>query len=524
MNYIFWIILGLIIGWVIEWVIDWLFWRKPGEQSLEKLTLAEAENERLQAQLAEAEQKLTNLTLTEREAKICQVKLADAEETIEQLCAELNAIAGQAPQEEDLLERIKGVWTSFARRFSASGIFTFAQLAESKPERVREIINPEEWQEIEPESWIARAKVFAQEKAEASRRILGQYREYEQLHERLLQLEAENGWLQALAAGGASLSLTEHEAQTRTLQFGDTDLNLDPFRPGLGVQTDFMPARKDRLEEIEGIGPVYAKRLNEAGLFSFWQLAEQTPERVREIINPEAWQKIDAESWIAQARAMADPDQLEDIVGIGEVYAQRLNQAGIYTFAQLAELTPERLEEIVEVDEPQIIDAESWIAQAKGFAFKKAQHTRALGSRGRQMPQYQDPLEEIDGIGPVYAERLNEAGIFSFWQLAQQSPERVREMIDPEDWQKIDATSWIAQAKVLASPDKLEDINGIGIVFAKRLNEAGIYTFAQLAELTPEQIKEIIQPEKWQKIEPEKWIAQANELATKKSNQAATGV
>jgi predicted flap endonuclease-1-like 5' DNA nuclease len=127
MNYIFWIILGVIIGWVVEWVIDWLFWRKPGDQSLEELTLAEAENGRLQAQLAEAEQKLTNLTLTEREAKICQVKLADAEETIEQLRAELNVSASQAPQEEDLLERIKGVGTGFAQRFSDSGIFTFQQ-------------------------------------------------------------------------------------------------------------------------------------------------------------------------------------------------------------------------------------------------------------------------------------------------------------------------------------------------------------------------------------------------------------
>jgi predicted flap endonuclease-1-like 5' DNA nuclease len=285
-----------------------------------------------------------------------------------------------------------------------------------------------------------------------------------------------------------------------------------------------MPTQRDRLEAIEGIGPVYAKKLNEAGIFSFWQLAEQTPERLREIINPKDWQKIEPESWIDQARAMADPDQLEDIVGIGRVFAQRLNEAGIYTFAQLAGLTPERVEEIVEVEEPQKIDADGWIAQARGFAFKKAQHTRALGSRARQMPRDEDPLEVIEGIGPVYAKRLNEAGIFSFWQLAGQTPERLREMIDPEDWQKIDPESWIAQAKVMASPDTLEDIHGIGVVFARRLNEAGIYTFAQLAKLTPEQIEAIIEPEDWQKLEPEKWIAEASELAAKKSHQAATGV
>ena len=239
MNTLFWILVGIIIGWVVEWVIDWLFWRKPGGQSLEKLTLAEAENRRLQAQLTENEQKLAKLAGTERDAKFCQAKLADAEETVEQLRAELNAISAQAPQEEDLFERIKGIWTSFAERFHEAGIFTFAQLGEAKPERVREIVSPEEWQEIEPESWIAQAKVFAQEKAEASRRILVQYREYEQLQEKLAQLEAENGRLQALVAGGASLSLTEPEAQTQAMQLGEADLNLDQFRPDLGVQADF---------------------------------------------------------------------------------------------------------------------------------------------------------------------------------------------------------------------------------------------------------------------------------------------
>jgi predicted flap endonuclease-1-like 5' DNA nuclease len=75
----------------------------------------------------------------------------------------------------------------------------------------------------------------------------------------------------------------------------------------------------------------------------------------------------------------------------------------------------------------------------------------------------------------------------------------------------------------MASPDSLEDINGIGIVFAKRLNEVGIYTFAQLAEQTPERLQEIIKPESWQKIEPEKWIVEARDLAARKSDQSLSG-
>lgn len=40
-----------------------------------------------------------------------------------------------------------------------------------------------------------------------------------------------------------------------------------------------------------------------------------------------------------------DADDLKKIKGIGPVIAKRLNQAGIYTFAQLADLTLDELEE-----------------------------------------------------------------------------------------------------------------------------------------------------------------------------------
>lgn len=60
--------------------------------------------------------------------------------------------------------------------------------------------------------------------------------------------------------------------------------------------------------------------------------------------------------------------------------------------------------------------------------------------------------------------------------------------------------------------DPLEKIRGIGPVFAHRFREAGIYTFTELANLTPDQIEEIIAPKSWQKIEPEEWIAQAKQL------------
>jgi predicted flap endonuclease-1-like 5' DNA nuclease len=70
-----------------------------------------------------------------------------------------------------------------------------------------------------------------------------------------------------------------------------------------------------------------------------------------------------------------------------------------------------------------------------------------------------DPLEQIDGIGPVFAQRLHQAGIFTFAQLAEATPERVQAAIQTEEWQRIDAASWIAQAKVLLQQQRQVEQN-----------------------------------------------------------------
>jgi predicted flap endonuclease-1-like 5' DNA nuclease len=60
-----------------------------------------------------------------------------------------------------------------------------------------------------------------------------------------------------------------------------------------------------------------------------------------------------------------------------------------------------------------------------------------------------DPLEQIHGVGPIFAQRLHEAGIFTFAQLAAATPERVQAALMPEQRQRIDAAAWIAQAQAL---------------------------------------------------------------------------
>lgn len=74
----------------------------------------------------------------------------------------------------------------------------------------------------------------------------------------------------------------------------------------------------------------------------------------------------------------------------------------------------------------------------------------------------QDRLTDIKGIGPVYAGKLYEAGIYTFRQLASMSPDEVRVLIDAPTWRQkaVNAESWIEQAGLFASQrEKVEDLS-----------------------------------------------------------------
>jgi predicted flap endonuclease-1-like 5' DNA nuclease len=63
-----------------------------------------------------------------------------------------------------------------------------------------------------------------------------------------------------------------------------------------------------------------------------------------------------------------------------------------------------------------------------------------------------------------------------------------------------------------AESDDLTEISGIGRAFAQRLNEAGILTYHQLANMSADQVREVTRAAQWQG-DPTSWIAEAQELA-----------
>lgn len=67
-----------------------------------------------------------------------------------------------------------------------------------------------------------------------------------------------------------------------------------------------------------------------------------------------------------------------------------------------------------------------------------------------------------------------------------------------------------------ANPDDFTVIKGIGPVISKRLNQAGIYTYEQLAELTLDEFEEALGDLLQRFINERSILRQARELASKK--------
>lgn len=71
----------------------------------------------------------------------------------------------------------------------------------------------------------------------------------------------------------------------------------------------------------------------------------------------------------SRQRAVAEGnDDLQAIVGIGPTYAERFASHGITTYAQLAQLSPDKAREMVGVSMKRTAEVAEWIADARRLA------------------------------------------------------------------------------------------------------------------------------------------------------------
>jgi predicted flap endonuclease-1-like 5' DNA nuclease len=266
------------------------------------------------------------------------------------------------------------------------------------------------------------------------------------------QLKADRDLLnQQLSALTADVDVLNQQVSELT---ADRDVLNQQLADALAVVKVAETPRRDDLEQIDGIGPVYEQKLFAAGITSYGQLAATPAEQLREIVQPAPWQYVDFEDWHVQARRFAEvvvadvlPYRLEEINGIGPSYAKRLNAAGIMTFSDLAAVSEDRLREIIPTKGLRL-DYAGWLKQARAFV--------AL-TKGDRPPL---PLERIKGIGPVFATRLDLAGIRSFEDLAHCNRETLQEIVGTRGVPSGEYAAWIEEAKSFLQQHT--DTNGRG--------------------------------------------------------------
>ena len=401
MNFWTGLILGIIIGWLVEWIIDWLFWRRdlgvaPDEALLREQGAAERDAD-WQDRLAVAEGEYhTRLAAVEDEWRArlelneeqWQTQFAAVEtdrDAQRRQLIDAAAVATLAAADADVVDHV-----SAADEFGAAAVVDYAPADEFPPP----------------------ADAFAGE-----------------------------------AAGDVAFD-------TRGPSVGSADLTVGDA-PAVDVSFADYPesrpaAARDDLTRIRGIGPRYAALLADSGIHTYDDLAAADAEQLRVIINPGPMQQLNFTSWAAQASAFAATrsatagDDLTTLEGIGPMYAARLNDGGITTFAQLAETDEATLAGLINAPAWRRINFANWKTQAELAAAGDEAGLRQL--QARLFRREGDNLSLIRGVGARSAAGLREAGLGTFAALAAATPEQVEAAVKAGGGRGGDYTAWIDEA------------------------------------------------------------------------------
>ncbi len=136
-------------------------------------------------------------------------------------------------------------------------------------------------------------------------------------------------------------------------------------------------------------------------------------------------------------------------------------------------------------------------------------------------------LSAVRGVGAEFEQRLYNVGVGTYWDLAQRSESELAAILNLGDWRSTsvnlaairgDALRLARETKTQkrkwkgGAPDDFDRIGGIGRVYEGRLYEAGICTYAALAQCTVEQLVAICRAPQFSANQYQSWIDQARAL------------
>lgn len=162
----------------------------------------------------------------------------------------------------------------------------------------------------------------------------------------------------------------------------------------------------------------------------------------------------------------AQRDDLTLIDNIGPFLQQKLNEADIYRYEQVANWSEADIITYTELIGyiPGIIQRDDWVGQAKGLAMSEAAGIVPVTNDPApapvaDVPEAEDDLKIVEGIGPKIESILKANGIFTLAVLADTPTERLREILNEAGsrFKSHDPKTWPVQAG-LAADGKLKEL------------------------------------------------------------------
>lgn len=154
------------------------------------------------------------------------------------------------------------------------------------------------------------------------------------------------------------------------------------------------------------------------------------------------------------APAPEETDDLSLINGVGPFIEKKLNEVGVYQYAQIASWTKEDIEQITTKIQffPGRIEQDNWVEQAQQLLKEKARQS----IRQQQLatvPSDPTDLKVIDGIGPRTEDLLKDNGIKSWHDLANLSVEQLKNLLlkTGAPFDILDPNTWAQQARLAAN-------------------------------------------------------------------------
>ncbi len=264
------------------------------------------------------------------------------------------------------------------------------------------------------------------------------------LQQQVADLSASSAGMAALQDQLAELEGQKVELDAQLAELAGQKAELDTQ---LGERAAEIEALQARLGELEAAVAAQAEpeAKRSAGL-SIPEAAELSEALAR---LPSIKTHAVSAAIVAGAQPVLSPriQALTDVHGVGSVFQQRLYNAGIGTYWELASVPDAELEETLQI--PALRRSKIDLGQMRAEAYALAQQTDTVGLLWDG--DHVDDFESLPGVGKTFEKRLYEAGITTYEQLVATDIPTLQGIVRAPALLEVSYEAWIEQAQQLLS-------------------------------------------------------------------------